>query len=127
MSAIALVIVTVAVSEFALRLPFQTVAKRFIGIFPRALRTIRSERVSEHWKEKALLKLAKLSLLSSFCAAGAIFGVVALFIAAIYGLGLLLPTLQGFALSVEGIALASVVATLYLVARSHAKSRLQRR
>lgn len=122
-----LLIVTIGVTECALRLPFRRMATRFAGIFPRALRTIRNGKASDHWKEKALLKLAKLSLISSACAAGAIFGIVALFVGGIYTLSLLFPRLWDLAMSIQGISIASVAAMLYLAVRGHATSLLQRR
>jgi hypothetical protein len=122
-----LLLVTVVVAEFASRLPLLAISRRFGGIYPRALRTLRSSRASDHWKEAALLKLAKLSLISSGCAAGAIFGIVALFVGGIYVLDLVSPALWNLAMSVKGIVVASVAAILYLAVRPHARSLLQRR
>jgi hypothetical protein len=127
MTVVLLLFVTIAVTECASRLPLLAISKRFGSIFPRALRTLRSSRASDHWKELALLKLAKLSLISSGCAAGAIFTVVALFVGGIYVLDLVYPSLWELAMSVEGIGVASVVAMLYLAVRPHARSLLQRR
>jgi hypothetical protein len=121
-----LLIVTIATTECACRLPFRAIAARFLGILPRALRAIRSPSASDHWKERALLKLAKLSLLSSVCAGGAILGLVAIFLGGAYALSLISPPLWPLATSVEGIAIASVVAVLYLAGRVYAQSRLQR-
>jgi hypothetical protein len=97
-----------------------------LGVLPRALRAIRNKAVSDHWKERALLKLAKLSLISSVCAGGAIFGLVGIFLGGTYLLSLLSPSLWSFAMSLEGIVIASVVATLYLIARVYLEARLQR-
>lgn len=122
-----LIIVTIAVAELALHLPFAMVTSRFMSVIPRAVRTIRNDKVSDHWKERALLKLAKLSLFSSGCVAGIIFGLVALFLAGAYVLSLVSPGLWDLALSVQGIVVASVAAVLYLLVRAQAKARLQRR
>jgi len=122
-----LLIITIGVTEFASRLPFTMMASRFLGVFPRAIRAIRNDRVSDHWKERALLKLAKLSLISSLYMGGAILGLVALFVGGTYVLHLLYPRLWGFAMSTEGIALASGAAIVYLVMKAHAQSRLRRR
>jgi hypothetical protein len=126
MDAVMLLIVTVGVTECASRLPFRTMATRFLSIFPRAIRAIRRERASDHWKERALLKLARISLISSICAASAISGLVALFVGGVYLLSLFFPHLWAFAMSLEGIVIASVAAILYLAVRTHARSRLQR-
>ncbi len=122
-----LLIVTAVVAECASRLPFMAMAGRFLQVFPRALRTIRNDKVSDHWKERALLKLARLSLTSSACIAGAIFGLVALFVAASYLLSLLSPSLWDLALSIKGVVVATVAAIVYLAAKPRALSLLQRR
>ncbi|HET6621266.1 MAG TPA: hypothetical protein VFG64_15130 [Dongiaceae bacterium] len=98
-----------------------------MSIYPRALRTFRNVKASDHWKEVALLKLARLSLILSGCAAGAIFGIVALFVGGVYLLDLVSPSLWELAMSVEGISIASAAAMLYLAMRPHARSLLQRR
>lgn len=122
-----LLIVTIGTTECACRLPFKTMSARFLSILPRAMRAIRNNAASDHWKERALLKLAKLSLISSVCAGSAIFSLVAIFLGGIYLLSLLSPPLWAFAMSLEGISIASVIATLYLIGRIYAESRLQRR
>jgi hypothetical protein len=61
-----------------------------------------------------------------YCAGGAIFGLVAIFLGGVYLLSLLSPPLWPFAMSLEGIAIASVFAMLYLVGRVYAESHLQR-
>jgi hypothetical protein len=121
-----LLVVTIVVAECASHLPLLAISRRFAGIFPRALRTIRSKKASDHWKEVALLKLARLSLISSGCAAGAIFGIVALFVGGIYLLDLISPRLWELAMSIKGISVASAAAILYLAVRPHARSFLQR-
>ena len=122
-----LLIVTAVVAECASRLPFMAMASRFLQVFPRALRTIRNDKVSDHWKERALLKLARLSLMSSGCIAGTIFGLVALFVATSYLLSLLAPSLWDLALSIKGVVVATVAAIVYLAAKPRALSLLQRR
>ena len=106
-----LLIVTVGTAECAYHLPFKAMSARLLGVLPRALRAIRNKAVSDHWKERALLKLAKLSLISSVCAGGAIFGLVGIFLGGTYLLSLLSPSLWSFAMSLEGIVIASVVGT----------------
>jgi hypothetical protein len=127
MSIALLLVVTIVVAECASHVPLLSISRRFVDIFPRALRTLRSSKASDHWKEAALLKLAKLSLASSGCAAAAIFGIVALFVGGVYVLSALAPDLWDLALSVQGIIVASVAAILYLALKPHARSLLQRR
>ena len=127
MSLALLIAVTIVVAECASRMPLLSISRRFANVFPRALRTLRSSKASDHWKEVALLKLAKLSLVSSGCAAGAIFGIVAVFLGGVYVLSALFPGLWDLALSVEGITVASAAAILYLALKPHARSLLQRR
>lgn len=127
MSIALLLIVTIVVTECASRLPLPAISRRFVSIYPRALRTFRKDRASDHWKEVALLKLARLSLILSGCAAGAIFGIVALFVGGVYLLDLVSPRLWQLAMSIEGISIASAAAILYLAMRPHARSLLQRR
>jgi hypothetical protein len=126
MDILLLLIVTIGTTECACHLPFKKMSARFIGILPRAIRTIRNNVASDHWKERALLKLARLSLVSSMCAGGAIFGLVAIFLGGVYLLSLISPPLWPFAMSVEGITIVSVFAILYLIGRVYAESRLQR-
>jgi hypothetical protein len=122
-----LLVVTIVVAECASRLPLLAISRRFMSIYPRALRTFRRDKASDHWKEVALLKLARLSLILSGCAASAIFGIVALFVGGVYLLDLVSPRLWDLAMSFEGISLASAAAMLYLAMRPHARSLLQRR
>ncbi len=126
MDVVLLVIVTIGTTECACRLPFKRMSSRFLGILPRALRAIRHKAASDHWKERALLKLAKLSLMSSICVGSAILGLVAIFLAGLYLLSLLSPPLWTLAISPAGIAIASIFAILYMVGRVYAESRLQR-
>jgi hypothetical protein len=126
MDTVMLLIVTIGTTECACRLPFKAMSTRFLSILPRAMRAIRSTAASDHWKQRALLKLAKLSLVSSVCAGGAILGLVVIFLAGVYALSLISPPLWPFAMSLKGIAIASAFAVLYLVGRIYAESRLQR-
>ena len=122
-----LLVVTIAVAECASHLPLLAISRRFLGIYPRALRTFRNDKASDHWKEVALLKLARLSLFLSGCAAGAIFAIVALFVGGVYLLDLVSPHLWDLAMSIEGISIASAAAVLYLAMRPRARSLLQPR
>jgi hypothetical protein len=126
MNTLLLLIVTAGITECAYRVPFKAMSARLLGVLPRAMRAIRSATASDHWKEKALLKLAKLSLISSLCVSGAIFGLVAVFLGGVYLLSLISPPLWPFAMSIEGITIVSVFAILYLIGRVYAESRLQR-
>ena len=121
-----LMVVSVATTECACRLPFKSMSARFLQVLPRAMRAIRNDAASDHWKQKALLKLAKLSLLSSLSVGGALLGLVGFFVASVYLMSLLSPPLWAFALSTEGIIVASMFAILYLIGRTYAESRLQR-
>jgi len=126
MYTVMLMVATIGTTECACRLPFRTMLGRFLEILPRAMRAVRNDAVSDHWKQKALLKLAKLSLMSSVSVGGAILGLVGLFIASIFVMSLLAPPLWPFAMSVEGITIATLFAVLYLIGRFYAESRLQR-
>jgi hypothetical protein len=126
MYTVMLMVATIGTTECACRLPFKTMLARFLEVLPRAMRAIRNDAVSDHWKQRALLKLAKLSLVSSVSVGSAIFGLVGFFVASIYLMSLLSPPLWPFAMSVEGITIASVFAILYLIGRVYAESRLQR-
>jgi hypothetical protein len=126
MNTLMLLIVTIGTTECAYRIPFKTMSARLLGVLPRAVQVIRNVAASDHWKEKALLKLARLSLTSSICVGSAILGLVATFLGGIYLLSLLSPPLWPLAMSLEGITIASVFAILYLIGRIYAESRLQR-
>lgn len=122
----ALVVAAIAVAEAALRLPLLTVVRRFAGIWPQARRTMGRQRASDHWKEKALLKLARRSLAASFCLAAMIAALVAVFLAVVFGLSLLLPPLWEFALGPVGLGIATLAALLHLIVRPYARRLLQR-
>jgi hypothetical protein len=126
MYTVMLMVVAIGTTECACRLPFKTMLARFLEVPSRAMRAIRNDAASDHWKQKALLKLAKLSLISSARVGGAILGLVGLFVVSVYLMSLLSPALWPFAMSVKGIAIASVFAVLYLIGRVYAESRLQR-
>ncbi len=126
LAAAALVLAAIAVAEAALRLPLVKVARRFAGIWPRARRTMGRQGASDHWKEKALLKLARRSLAASFCTAAMIAALVAAFLAIVFGLSLLSPPIWEFALSPVGLGIVTIAAILHLVVRPHACRLLQR-
>lgn len=121
-----LIVASIATTECACRLPFKALLARFLQVLPRAMRAIRSDAASDHWKQKALLKLAKLSLMSAASVGSAILGLVGLFVGSVYLMSLLSPPLWPFVMSAEGIAFASVFAILYLIGRIYAEARLQR-
>ena len=70
--------------EFFLRLPFNTLLIRLVRFSKRAVSVLRSRKISDHWKEKALpcyavkIGMASLALGALLCAALSPFVVVTL-------------------------------------------------
>lgn len=83
----------------------------------RALQIISRKKVSDHWKEKALLGFARNILTTTLRLMLALLLVFSPFIAAIYLTAALGIKLDDFLASVEGLAGATLIAALYGLAR----------
>lgn len=113
---------TIIAIELILRLPFWQSARTLIKISRKAATVVASSRVSDHWKEKVLLRYSCiLAGASARLAAMFLIVFVAVFLFAITGDFILTPSvsfleaLTGW----TGIALASIIAVLYLFVRRH--------
>jgi hypothetical protein len=119
---LAVSLITIVAVELFLRLPLAHLARELALILHKVTRVITSRAISDHWKEKVLLRYAG-SIALTTLKIGAIIGGIGL---AVFTLCLLadimLPgagpsSLEVFA-SWSGIGLATVVSTLYYLARS---------
>lgn len=115
---LALAAITVVLVELVRALPLAGLAARLAAATRGPLRTMGRAGVSDHWKERAMLILARRTFLASagclLCLA-AFGGVAALLLLAA---GSVLPGLAGLAFSWAGLAVSAAVATLYVVLRS---------
>lgn len=116
-----LVLGTIAVAELFLRLPIAAAARGILGTARRAQRTIRSARISDHWKEKVLLAYAA----RLFAGSLRIFGLVVLAVlplALLAGLGAAAGIDLGPQLTrLPGILVSVAVACGYVVLRRRAR------
>lgn len=120
MSYLALVVVSIIAVELFTRLPFMPQVTRLGQISRKSRWVIGSPRISDHWKEKALqrysIDMMRCSLLLGVFLV-IVFGALAL---VALGLDALLappvPTLE-FAMTGQGLVLATVVAIVYYMVR----------
>jgi hypothetical protein len=108
---------TVLAAELFLRLPIVATARRLLGTARKAQRTIRSPRVSDHWKEKVLLAYAGRLFVSSLVICGLIvLAVLPLVFLAMAGAWLGIDV-AGRMMQAPGIAVSVVVASGYIMLR----------
>jgi hypothetical protein len=108
---------TVLAVELFLRLPIVATARRLLGTARKAQRTIRSTRVSDHWKEKVLLAYAGRPFVSSLLVCGLIvLAVLPLLLLAMTGAWLGIDV-AGRMMQATGIAVSVVVASGYIMLR----------
>lgn len=106
--------------EVALNLPFVRHVRRILSLAGRSLRVLRASSISEHWKERALLRYAVRLMASSVKLAAMIGLLLAVYLAVLAAAGYLLPGSfdAGEALLRADLLLWTIVsAALYLPAR----------
>lgn len=115
-SAVIVAVSAVVVMELFLRLPFFDCAKTMLSYARKATATVTSAKISDHWKEKVLLRYA--CLLAGLTAKlAAMFLIIVLSVLALAWLGDSLlpsaaPSLSALA-SWKGLLLATLAAGLY--------------
>ena len=108
----------VALVELVLRLPIVTVGQRAASIGQRAGRVLRAPRVSDHWKEKALLAYAR-RLMGNTLLLTALLLVIVLVAVALVALGdRIVPGFAAFVMGWQGILATLVLATAYALLRA---------
>ena len=104
--------------EVLLRLPFFSTLGRFQRVTTRALNVLRSDRISDHWKERVLPRYAGQMMKATLWIAGILI-LAFVVIAGVIGLANLTGTdLLAFSLSWLGIIFMTVVALGYAKLRS---------
>ena len=112
------VILCACVVETAIKLPLIYVVSEIASIAHRALRTLASKKISDHWKEVAMLKYA-LILFKSTMILSVLLVIIAFVVTAIiyasdyYGIGL-----GEFLYSWVGLTFSTISATLYYYVRN---------
>jgi len=120
-------LLSILLVELALRLPFAVPLAAVWGTAAKALRVTTSGRISDHWKEKALLAYAG-AMLGASLRLGALLLVLAAAAAAmVLAADAALGTFERFVLSGQGIVLTLVVACAWLPLRRALSRRLSRR
>ncbi len=117
-------VATIAVVEAFLFLPFVERVRRLWSSYSKAVRTISSKRISDHWKEKVLVVYAASIFFDSitvFIILGLAFSPI---LAAIFAGNFLGLDVYRAIMSVEGILFTCVFSLLYLLVRRKAFGRL---
>jgi hypothetical protein len=118
---LAVALITIVAVELFLRLPLARQARELTATLHKVTRVITSSAISDHWKEKVLLRYSG-SIAMTTLKIGAIIGGIGLAIFVLCLLADMLPGLGPSSLEVfaswTGIGLATVVSTLYYLARS---------
>lgn len=114
----------IAVVEAFLFLPFVERVKRIWSSYSKAVRTISSRQISDHWKEKVLVAYAA-SIFSESITVLIILGLaISPILAAIFAGTFLGLDVYRALMSVEGILFTCVFSLLYLLVRGKAFGRL---
>jgi hypothetical protein len=104
--------------EVLIRLPFFATLARFQGLTTRILKVLRSDRISDHWKERVLPRYAG-QMLGATLQIGGILAAAFVGIGCVMGIaGLIGVDLLGFSLSWIGIVFMTFVALGYAKLRS---------
>ena len=103
--------------EVALRLPFAAVIAGLLASSTRALRVVRAQGVSDHWKEKALTAYARTTFLSSIRLAGLLFVIIAMAGILIFVFELMHEDFPDFIFDWRGIGFSIIFASVYFKAR----------
>lgn len=107
-------VLTVLVVEVALRLPFVAVMTRLARSTGKALRTVSSKAISDHWKEKALGAYARTTFVSSLKLAGLLAAVLAIAAILMVAFDRVSGGFQDMLLGWRGLTLSLVLASLYV-------------
>ncbi len=104
--------------EIFIALPVLSEAGRLLSLVAKVQRTVRSPRISDHWKEKVLIVYAGRLLQRSLILSAFMLAALAAVILAGYGITLFLD--RGFAaymLSLDGSLVATLASLAYALAR----------
>lgn len=112
-----MIVATVAAVEFFFRLPFLERVRDLSGLVAKTVHTVRSPRISDHWKEKVLLAYSGKLMATSILLFLMIL-VIMVPVAIAGGIGVLTswPVAERFA-SLAGVGLSVLVAFGYLFVR----------
>lgn len=118
---LAVSLITIIAVELFLRLPLAQLVRELATVLQKVTRVISSSAISDHWKEKVLLRYAGGIALTTL-KIGAVLGGIGLVVFILCLLADMLPgaapsTLEVFA-SWSGIALATGISVAYYLARS---------
>ena len=118
-------ILAVVLVEFVVRLPLIKIISDIQAVSLKAVNLIRSQFISDHWKEKALLVYSGALLKSTLKLAGLLIAIVVLAIAVIIMFNLAGLNIISFITSMTGIGFSIIVAIVYVFLRNKfAKARL---
>lgn len=119
MSIVLTIVLSLVLAEIAVRLPLADTARRLVRIGRKAMRTLGARSVSDHWKERAMLRYARDLMVASAQLAAFLVAlvVVAVFLALVLERGF--PGFVGFAIGWTGLLVSLMAVTAFLWARRH--------
>ena len=110
-------ILCVTLIEVVIRLPIQGIAREVSVVGRKAMRTVSSAHISDHWKERALLAYSGRLFLATAKLCGVLF-VIAVIVSVLLTLFSALGfSITDFVVSAAGIVFSLVFATAYVAAR----------
>ena len=112
-------ILAVVLVEFVVRLPLKSIISDIKTVSQKAVKLIRSQFISDHWKEKALLVYSGALLKSTLKLASILIAIVVLAIAVITIFNLLGLNIISFISSMTGIGFSIIVAIAYVSLRNN--------
>lgn len=120
------VILCIVLVELLLRLPVAAIVANIGLVSRKAVGTLAAKRVSDHWKEKALLVYSRSLFVSSVKLGAVLLAAGAAIAAFIYVSDLLGAELFPFLVGWQGLLFSLAVATIYLTVRKRVLPTLRR-
>ena len=112
-------ILAVVLVELVVRLPLKSIISDVKTVSQKAVKLIRSQLISDHWKEKALLAYSGALLKSTLKLASVLIAIVVLAITVITIFNLVGLNIISFLTSMTGIVFSVIVAIAYVSLRNN--------
>lgn len=109
-------VLSIALVEVALRLPFAALLRRMADVSARSLRVTRA-RASDHWKQKAMMLCSGRMMKAALSLAGAVAILGAIATAGIWLIGAMVPGFSAAVLSGFGLISVTVIACIHFAVR----------
>ena len=119
MSVVLTIALSLVVAEIAVRLPLADTVWRLARIGRKAMRTLSARSVSDHWKERAMLRYSRDLMKASVQLAALLVVLVAVALALALVLERGFPGFLGFTIGWTGLLVSLAAITVFLWARHH--------